>query len=181
MPQLILEEGSFLEVIYELKLVWLVITSDNTWTAHVDYTVARVNKVLWQLTRFRQLGATQEKLVTFYILKIRSRLMFGAVCYHSALTNELSHKLELQQKRSLAVILGSRYRSYSHTLSLTLLPRLDLLREEACIRWATKAQTNPLHADLFSLNTSEVQTRWRPKYREYKCRTDKFYRSAIYD
>ena len=105
MPQLVLEEGSYLEVIYELKLVGLVITSDNTWTAHVNYTVARVNHVLWQLTRFRRLGATQDKLVTFYILKIRSILMFGSVCYHSALTKELSHKLELQQKRRLAVIM----------------------------------------------------------------------------
>ena len=75
--------------------------------------------------------------------------MFGAVCYHSALTKELSHKLELQQKRSLAVILGSQYRSYSHALSVTSLPRLDLLREETCLKWATKAQANPLHADLF--------------------------------
>ena len=179
MPQLALEEDSYLEVIYELKLVGLVISSDNTWTAHVNYTVARVNRVLWQLTRFRRLGATEDKLVTFYILKIRSILMFGAVCYHSALTKELSHKLELQQKRSLAVILGSQYRSYSHALSVTSLPRLDLLREEACLKWATKTQANPLHTDLFPLNTSEVQTRWRPKFREYKCRTDKFYRSAV--
>ena len=179
MPKLVLEEGSYLEVIYELTLVGLVITSDNTWTAHVNYTVARVNHVLWQLTRFRRLGATQDKLVTFYILKIRSILMFGSVCYDSALTKKLSHKLELQQKRSLAVILGSQYRNYSHALLVTSLPRLDILREEACLRWATKAQANPLHADMFPLNSSEVQTRWRPKFREYKCRTDKFYRSAV--
>ena len=145
----------------------------------MNYTVARVNRILWQLTRFRRLGATEDKLVTFYILKIRSILMFGAVCYHSALSKELSHKLELQQKRSLAVILGSKYRSYSHALSVTSLPRLDILREEACLKWETKTQANPLHADLFPLNTSEVQTRWRPKFREYKCRTDKFYRSAV--
>jgi hypothetical protein len=104
--QLTLEEGSYLEVIYELKLVGLVITSDNTWTAHIDYTVARVNRILWQLTRFRQLGATQDKLITFYILKIRSILMFGAVCYHSSLTKELSQKLELQQKKKFSYNLG---------------------------------------------------------------------------
>ena len=86
MPELQLENGSFLEVIYQLKLVGLVVTSELTWTAHVDYTVKRVNKVLWQLTRFKQIGATQDKLLTFYILKIRSILMFGAVCFHSAVT-----------------------------------------------------------------------------------------------
>ena len=81
MPQLSLEEGSSLEVIYQLKLVGLVITSDLSWTAHIDYTIKRVNSVLWQLTRFRNLGAPTDKLLQFYVLKIRSILMFGAVVF----------------------------------------------------------------------------------------------------
>ena len=106
MPQLTLEEGSYLEVIYELKLVGLVLTSDNTWTAHVDYTVARVNRILWQLTRFRQLGATQDKLITFYILKIRSILMFGAVCYKSLSINKgIEPKTRIATKKKFSCYL----------------------------------------------------------------------------
>ena len=71
MPELQLEDGSYLEVIYQLKLLGLEVTSELTWTAHVNYTVTRVNTVLWQLTRFKQIGATQDKLLTFYKLKIR--------------------------------------------------------------------------------------------------------------
>ena len=179
MPQLSLEEGSFLEVIYELKLVGLVLTSDLTWNAHVDYTIKRVNSVLWQLTRFKNLGAPRDKLLQFYILKIRSILMFGSVCFHSSLTQELSRKLELQQRRSLAIILGSQYRNYRNALSLTSLPRLDTLREEACLKWALRAQENPLHTNIFPVNTSEVDTRYKPKFREYKCITSKFYNSAV--
>ena len=125
MPQLSLEEGNFLEVIYQLKLVGLVLTSDLSWNSHIDYTIKRVNRVLWQLTRFRSLGAPTDKLIQFYILKIRSILMFGSVCFHSSLTQELSQKLELQQRRSLAVILGSQYRSDRHALSVTSLLRLS--------------------------------------------------------
>ena len=169
MPQLSLEEGNFLEVIYQLKLVGLVLTSDLSWNSHIDYTIKRVNGVLWQLTRFRNLGAPTDKLIQFYILKIRSILMFGSVCFHSSLTQELSQKLELQQRRSLAVILGSQYRSYRHALSVTSLPRLDLLREEACLKWVLRAQSNPLYTEIFPLNTSVVDTRFRPKFREYKC------------
>ena len=51
LPQLSLDEGTNLEVIYEPKLVGLVVTSDLTWIAHIDYTVERVNRVLWQLIR----------------------------------------------------------------------------------------------------------------------------------
>ena len=178
-PQLSIEEGKHIEVIYQLKLVGVVITSDLTWNAHINYTVSRVNKTLWQLVRFRKLGASRPKLITFYVMKIRSVLMFAAVCFHSSLTIELSEKLELKQRRSLAVILGSQYRSYSHALDLTSLPRLDTLRSEACQKWAIKTQMNPLHSDLFPLNTSTIETRFRKKFLEYKCHTVKFYKSAV--
>ena len=76
MPQLQLEDVSYLEVIYQLKLVGLVINSELSWSAHIDYTVKIVIKMLWQLTRFKQIGASKDKLVQFYTLKIRSMLMF---------------------------------------------------------------------------------------------------------
>ena len=47
MPELSLEEGTYLEVIYQMKLVGLVINIELTWNDHVAYTVSRVNKVLW--------------------------------------------------------------------------------------------------------------------------------------
>ena len=57
----------------------------------------------------------------FYVLKIRSILMFGAVCFHSSLSLEQRNLLELQQKRSLVIILGSDYRSYSQARSKKML------------------------------------------------------------
>ena len=75
MPQLSIEPGTHLKVIYQIRLVGIALTSDMTWTAHVNYTVNRVNRVLWQLVRFKQLGAPQDKLKTFYVLKIRSILI----------------------------------------------------------------------------------------------------------
>ena len=178
-PKLSIEEGTQLEIIYKLKLVGLVITSSLTWHDHIAYTVKRVNGVIWQLLRFKNIGAPREKLITFYTLKIRSILMFGSVCFHSSLSLELSHKLELQQKRSLAVILGSQYKSYSSALSLTSLPRLDALREEACLKWALKAQKNPLHTDLFPLAQKNSVTRSKDKFAEYKFKSHRFYKSAV--
>ena len=111
-----------------------------TWGNHVDYTIGRVNKTLWQLTRFKQLVSDKKKLITFYILKVRSILLFGAVCFNSALTQEQSKRLlELQQKQSLVIILGSDYQNYKNALLLTSLPRLDTLMGEACLQWAIKA------------------------------------------
>ena len=60
-----------MNVIYKLKLVGLVLTSDLRWEEHVIYTISRVNKILWQSIRFKQQGADMEKLVIFYTLKLR--------------------------------------------------------------------------------------------------------------
>ena len=103
--------------------------------------------------------------------------MFGAVCYHSSLSLELSRKLQLQQKRSLAVILGSDFKSYSNALSVTSLPRLDELREINCLQWAIKAQENPQHSDLFPINQNK--TRQTNKFIEPLCRGTRLYKIAI--
>jgi hypothetical protein len=169
MPELTVDGENFLEVIYKVKLVGLVITSDMTWNAHVDYTIGRVNKILWQLIRFKQYRAPRDKLLEYYTIKIRSILMFGAVCFHSALTLELRQRLELQQKRSLAIILGSQYRTYDHARTVTNLPTLEVMREEACIKWAIKAQANPQHTNLFPINNCQSVTRNKKKFTEYKC------------
>ena len=178
-PELSLEEGEFLEVVYTMKLVGLVITSSLTWEEHVNYTIKRVNNVLWQLTRFKQAGGSEEKLLKFYILKVRSILMFGAVCHHLSLNLDQRNMLELQQKRSLIIILGNNYRSYSHARSLTNLPELNQLREEACKKWAKKAQTSPKHSHLFPLNPSRVETRQRNKFSEPLSRTAKYFNSPV--
>ena len=157
----------------------IVINSELTWSDHINYTVKRVNSVIWQLTRFKRLGADRDSLIKFYVLKIRSILMFGAVCFHSSLTQEDSRKLELQQKRSLASILGLEYRSYSHALELTSLPRIEDLRSEACLKWAIKAQANPQHTNLFPINPRLVETRHKKEFKEYFCHTSKFYNSAV--
>ena len=162
-----------------VKLVGMVITSDLTWHAHVQYTVGRVNKILWQLTRFKQYGASRDKLKIFYILKIRSILMFGSVCFHSSLSGELSQTLELQQKRSFAIILGQHYRSYDHARALLDLPRLDTLRGKACLKWAVSAQKNPQHCHLFPPVKHIVKTRSKKKFVEYLCHSTKFYKSAV--
>ena len=158
-----------------------MLTNDLSWGMHIDYTIKRVNKVIWQLIRFKQIGAPRDKLITFYILKIRSILMFGSVCFHSALTQEQRRMLEVQQKKCFIIILGTQYQSYQKALETLALQELEQLREQVCIKWAWNTSRNVQHKHLFPINNSNVNTRDRKYFVEYKCRTDKFYRSAIPD
>ena len=177
-PVIKTQNGAQLEVIYQLKLVGLMVTSDLTWGAHIEYTVSRVNKVIWQLVRFQQLGATREQLLTFYTLKIRSILMFGSACFHSSLSQELTRQLELQQRRCLIVILGQEYRSYRRACQLTGIPRLEESRESACLRWARRAQASPHHSHLFPRTTTTI-TRQSKEFLEYTCRSTRYFNSTV--
>ena len=95
------------------------------------------------------------------------------------LTKANSKTVELQQKRSLAFILGADYPNYSHALGICSLPRLDSLREETTLKWAIKAQANPQHSILFPVNPSTANTRSRKTFKEYMCKGSKFYCSAV--
>ena len=105
--------------------------------------------------------------------------MFKTVCYHSSLNQELNHLLQIQQKKCLAVILSTQYKSYRNSLSPTNLPSLFKLREEACLKWAVRAQKSPLHRELFPLVQKTLESRSNRKFIEYKCKTNRFYNSAV--
>ena len=122
--------------------------------------------------------APKKKLIEFYILKIRSILMFGSVCFHSALTVEQSQLLERQQLSCLATILAGDYTTYPRALQLTCLPTLATLREEACLKWAIKAQASSQHSHLFPIRSSN-NTRSGTRFQEYQCRGSRFFQSAV--
>ena len=52
-----------LKVIYETKLLGVTITSDLTFTRHVEEITKKVTKIIWLLLRFRDRGASRDKLL----------------------------------------------------------------------------------------------------------------------
>ena len=117
-PELSFPGGEPLEVIYQTKLVGVIVDSSLSWGPHIEYSVRNANTKLWLLIRFKNLGATQEQLLTLYQLKIRCLLEFAAPAFHGALTNEQSNKLEMIQRKAFAIILGANYRSYNNALEV---------------------------------------------------------------
>ena len=84
-----------LEVIHETKLLGVIITSSLSWSNHVNSICAKACKKLWVLVRFRSLGGTMDQLVSVYITRIRSTLEFACPVFHSGLTKEQCHQIEL--------------------------------------------------------------------------------------
>ena len=74
---------------------------------------------------------------------------------------------------------SATYKSYSQARSRTKLPELNQLRQEACEKWALKAQASPKHTHLFPLNPSQIETRHKMKFSEPLCKTARYFNSPV--
>ena len=84
------------------------------------------------------------------------------------------------QKKAFAIILGRAYVSYESALEVLQLERLDSRRESLCYNFAEKCTKSPQHSSIFPLNTTLRENMRHPKkYKEYQCRTSRYYKSTI--
>ena len=180
LPQLYFPGFDNLEVIYETQLLGITITSDLSWSSHVDKITRRATKNLWVLIRFKQLGGSTEQLSLVYQTRVRSILEFAAPVFHSGLTSDQSRQIESTQKKALAIILGNDYESYESALTTLKLERLDFRRTRLCYSFELKCAKSAKHSAMFPLNKMPVHnTRHPKKYHEPTCNTSRYFNSSI--
>ena len=179
-PELSFPGGENLEVIYQTKLVGVIVDASLCWNAHIAYTVKNANKKLWLLVRFKNLGATHNQLLTLFHLKIRCLLEFAAPAFHGSLTKQQSDELEMIQKKCFAIILGSAYKSYNSALKTLSQEKLCDRRLKLCLNFAIKCTKHPRHSDLFLKNPRFIpSSKRKQKFIEPKCLTTRYYNSAV--
>ena len=135
-PELSFPGGDSLEVIYQTKLVGVIVDSSLSWGPHIEYTLKNASKKLWLLIRFKRLGASQDQLLTLYQLKIRCLAEFAAPAFHGALTLQQTNDIEMLQKKAFAIILGSEYISYRNALNTLAQDKLQTRRLMLCSKFA---------------------------------------------
>ena len=82
-PRLNLTGEDELNVIYETRLLSVIIQSDLRFSSHVSFITKKAMKSLWILLRFREMGATQQQLLTIWHRKGRSVLEFASPVFFS--------------------------------------------------------------------------------------------------
>ena len=180
LPQLHFPNSEPLEVIYEARLLGVILTSDLSWNTHVNDITRRATSKLWVLVRFKSLGGTTEQLLKVFQSRIRSTLEFAAPVFWSGLTSEQSQKIEMVQKKGFAIILGSEYHSYESALSTLNQERLDERRIELAYKFALKCTKSPRHSFMFPLNPYSRLTSRNPKpFMEPFCHTSRYFNSPI--
>ena len=120
------------------------------------------------------------RLLTIYIIYVRSLLEISCVVWASSLTEQQITKLERIQKVALRIILGDSYQCYENALTITKLQTLHERRKDLCLKFAKKCLTNNRANDIFPLNTvTDTATRHREKYFVQMARTDRLAKSAV--
>ena len=134
------------------------------------------------LRRMKILRLEPKILLDFYCKEVRSILEFGVACWNSGLTVKLVAQIERVQKICVNIILCDTEWEIPYERGCTLLEiePLFLRGKDMCIRFIQKTSLDPRHADMFTRNLNNVNTRQdKLQYREYSCRTNRFYNSPL--
>ena len=92
--------------------------------------------ILFILRSLKHFGFNKSELVTVYKGYIRPLLEYSDVIWHSSLTSNQTHQLEILQKRALRIILGTDYISYANALDVCDVDHLSARREQHSLKFA---------------------------------------------
>ena len=100
----ILINGDALEVVENVKLLRLNISSDLTWNIHINETIKKASMILYFLVQLKRAKVARTDLGLFYSSCIRSIMDYAVPIFHYSLPKYLMHELERIQKRAMAII-----------------------------------------------------------------------------
>ena len=181
LPKLQIDQSNELRIVDQHKLLGVIITSNLSWQAQIDYMCQSAYKRMWILRRLKYLGASITDLVSVYTTQIRCVIEFSVAVWNSALTEAQICQLERIQRCALSIILSDQYRDYKTALSQLNLEVLSVRRKHLCRTFAVKSAKHPKFASWFCQNDEKlVNTRSkREKYKPVIARTNKYQRSPL--
>ena len=182
-PEFTIGGSEILEEKKEATILGVKVSSSLCWESQVQHMIAKASKTVWTLRRMKSLGVDTATLTQFWRTEGRVHLESQAPLWHSSLTLAQSRALARAQRVAMAAITGRWHPSHSGQLAELALEPLDTRRIRLCRRFAERTATRSRHTDLFSLEAAGVTMKTRRGergfYREPRCRTATYYRSAV--
>ena len=126
------------------------------------------------LRRIRELGGSQDDLLTIYKRQIRCLTELACPVWNSSLTLQDINKLESIQKVVCHVILGQKYKSYENALQKLGIPTLKERRKAICTKFAKRSSKNKKFSPWFPRTK-----RGNSRYVQPFARTAAYQNSAI--
>ena len=119
--------GKALERVHEYKYLGVLLTSNLSWTAHIDRTVAKARKLTGLLYRQFSKWSTPEALLKIYLSTIRPHLEYAAPIWSPEHTKDIT-MLENVQKFALRVCTKQWNSSYDDLIAFCNVPKLGQRR-----------------------------------------------------
>ena len=135
-----LVENQYLEVVEEVKLLGVTVSSNLKWHAHVADVCKRAHAKLWLIRRLINLNATTEILLDLYYKQVRSLMEYAAPLWSPGLTESDKEELERLQKSAFSIIFKSESKSYSRLLSKLNRKSLDQRRLDIYQKFANNSE-----------------------------------------
>ena len=172
-------DNCIIEQVTTTKLLGVHISSDLTWTEHVNEICKKANARIFQLYALKRAGVKVADLVLIYVTSIRPVLEYACEIWHPGLNLKLTAKLEYVQKRALRIIIPSV--PYPLALVQAKIPTLEDRRVQITKRFFIKMQdpSHKLHKMLPLANPPKYQTRNAHKYPLPRCHTNRYKNSFI--
>ena len=111
-PEVSFSDNVNLEVVSELKLVGVIVSSDLRWEKNTLYICQKAMERMWILRRMKFFNLDLEQICDTYVKEIRSILELAAPVWHSGLTVKQSRDIERVQKIALFIMLGDNFINY---------------------------------------------------------------------
>ena len=137
-PEVGFSDQQNLDVVSEMKLVGVIITSDLKWVKNTQYICQKAMEKMWILRRMHIYNLDIELICDTYLKEIRSILEMAVPVWHSGLTIKLSRDIERVQKVALSIILADNYTNYDVACTLMGIEPLEMRREQLCVKFALK-------------------------------------------
>ena len=138
-----------IELCFQTKILGYWLTSDVKPDKHVAHVLRIAYSRLWAISRLKSAKVSDDDILLFYTMKIRSVLEYAAPVFSSMLTLQQSSDIERIQKIVLKIILGQRYNEYDKACHLLSISTFESRRKQLSLRFALACLKSPQHRHLF--------------------------------
>jgi hypothetical protein len=179
---LIVVDNKHIERVESFKLLGVFLSSDLSWSKHVNYIVSKASKRMFVLFQLIKSGVKLADIVVVYCSIIRSILEYACPVWHCGLSKAQADEIESVQRRCMRALLPDI--SYDEALFIVGLERLDVRRERIVrdLFNEVKCERHVLNHLLLRRNTelSKADTRNKYPYLMKLGKTNRLNRSFIY-
>jgi hypothetical protein len=128
--------GETIERVGSCKLLGLIISSDLTWSDHVNKMCKKSGQRIYLLCLLRRAGVPPTDIIKVFKSLIRPILEYGSEVWHHALTKEQTRIIEQIQKRAVKIAYPEL--PYNEALHLCGLEKLEDRRAAQCKKLFSK-------------------------------------------